>query len=463
MTAQVTGKVPAGLADRVRCWLAAPVALLASSLAVVCVVSVVDVLPDLEQLAVANVRFAGWAGVGVLVAVVASIVGLLSQRRAGPGPVLSLGAAAAVFGLALGNEIVDDVQVALALVMSGMAVGGLLTGTAGMAFELVGRWRAAVLVAWSMPLVCGWPLLTWIALHQPTGDDPRITLHPSVWLLAPVSAVIVAWSVLSMLVTSEGVARRSRESWEGAWLALVTTLGVAALVVMVLGFESGVDRAWLRPLVIAVTAVFVLALAGVAVTISVPAARTAYVAVMVPLLSLPACTQLLILVADAGNARVDAPIVAVVGGSGVVGTVVGFWRPRHAAWAGLLVMAGASAGGWVMPDGPWLMAASAAPLVGGAGLAVGAGVRTAAVSQTALRFVTVSVVGVVMIATTLSIPLGWSLGGAVASSTDDARAAGRVILGLTFALSVIAAAYVGTWTPTRTRHSGTPGRPVRVS
>ncbi|MBA3232503.1 MAG: hypothetical protein H0T17_00935, partial [Propionibacteriales bacterium] len=232
MTVTSTGTATAGLAERTRCRLAAPVALVGCSLAVVCVVSVVDVLPELEQLFVANMRFAGWAGVGVLSAVDVSVLGLLAARRAGPGPLLALGAAAAVFGLALGSQIVDNIQVALAFVMLGVAVGGLLTGSAVIAFELDGRWRAAVMVGWSLPLVCGWPLLTWAALQQPPSDDARITLHPSVWVIAPAAALIVGWSVLSMLVEPNRMGQWAGEAWEAAWSALVAVLGLAALVVM---------------------------------------------------------------------------------------------------------------------------------------------------------------------------------------------------------------------------------------
>jgi hypothetical protein len=51
---------------------------------------------------------------------------------------------------------------------------------------------------------------------------------------------------------------------------------------------------------------------------------------------------------------------------------------------------------------------------------------------------------VVVVALTLgllaSAPLSWALGGSVADTVDDARATGRVALGLTFALSVVGAA-----------------------
>nr|MDQ3308331.1 hypothetical protein [Actinomycetota bacterium] len=110
-------------------------------------------------------------------------------------------------------------------------------------------------------------------------------------------------------------------------------------------------------------------------------------------------------------------------------------------------VAGAAAGSWVMADGPWVMFASAAPLTLGAGAAIAAGIRLSSSGAMELRYAAMTVVGVIMIGVSISIPLGWSLGGAVASNADDARAAGRVLFGLTFAAAVLAAGYTATLGP----------------
>lgn len=100
-----------------------------------------------------------------------------------------------------------------------------------------------------------------------------------------------------------------------------------------------------------------------------------------------------------------------------------------------------------MPNAMWPMLAATAPFMVAAGAAAAAGVRLGTATPMSLRFCVLTVVGVLLLGATLSIPLGWSLGGAVASSTGDARATGRVFLGLTFAAAVLAAAYIGTLTP----------------
>jgi len=52
-----------------------------------------------------------------------------------------------------------------------------------------------------------------------------------------------------------------------------------------------------------------------------------------------------------------------------------------------------------------------------------------------------------------AVPLGWALGGDVPVGEDDARAAGRALLGLTFALCVLALGYLSLLLPARSRRS----------
>lgn len=436
-----------GIAEVVRRWLAPPVALISSCLALVCLTSVPDVLTDLDPLSAANERFVGWAGVGLIIALAVSAIGLLTARRVGPGPSLSVGAAAAVFGLALGSDIVDDLQTGLAFCMLGLAVGGLLSGGACLSLELDGRWRSAALIAWVVPLAAGWPLLTWVALHDPEAETGRIALHPSVWVLAPVSAVLVLWSALSMLIDPVRVRRASEAAWESAWSSLLTAGSVTALLIMVLGFDPGISAAWLRPLVIVVAAALVVALVTIVSTIPTTPARMGYVCVAVTGLCLPTCLQLAIIVSDAGRARVGWQVVVLLAVAAVAGVGLGWVLADRVVWPAFLVLAGAAAGSWVMADGPWVMFASAAPLTFGAGAALAAGIRLCSVGAMELRYAAMTAVTVITIGVTISIPLGWSLGGAVASNTDDARAAGRVFLGLTFAAAVLAAGYTAILRP----------------
>jgi len=460
MSTAKRGPAPPAIAAVARLWVAPPVALLASSPPLVCLTTVPDVVTDLEPLSAANERFVGWAGVGLIVALAVAAVGVLTAPRVGPGPALSLGAAAAVFGLALGSDIVDDLQAGLAFCLLGLAVGGLVSGAACMSLELDGRWRSASLIAWVVPLAAGWPMVTWVALHDAEIETGRIALHPSVWVLAPVSAVLVLWSVLSMLIEPVRVRRASEAAWESAWSSLLTVCGVTALLIMVLGFDPEISAAWLRPLVVVVTAALVVALVGVVTTIPTANARMGYVCVAVTGLCLPTCLQLAVVVSDAGQARVGWPVPALLALMGVVGVSVGWVLADRVVCPAFIVVAGAAAGSWVMADGPWVMFASAAPLTLGAGAAIAAGIRLSSSGAMELRYAAMTVVGVIMIGVAISIPLGWSLGGAVASNVDDARAAGRVLVGLTFAAAVLAAGYTATLRP---RPVGADGREYRPS
>ncbi len=439
-----------GVAERSRRWLAPPVAFLASCLALVCLTSVPDVLTDLEELTTANERFAGWAGLGLLLGLALAAVALLTAPHSGPGPALSVGAAAAVFGLALGSEVIDDLQAGLAFCVLGLAVGGLLAGAASMPLELPGWARSATLVAWVTPLAAGWPLLTWVALHDPSVEGARLVTHPSVWVLAPVSAVLVLWSALSMLLEPPRAgAGGAVESWETVWSGLLAVGGASGLVVMLLGFESDISRSWLRPLVIVAVAVVVVSLAAVILALPSVSTRVAAAGVTVTGLCVPSCVQLAIVISDAGKERVSWQVVSILVAAGLAGVALGWGFADRAVAPALLVVAGASAGSWVMPDGPWLMAASIAPMLLGAGAALAAGVRLAGAAAMSWRFVAMLTVTVVMVGVTISIPLGWSLSGAVAANVDDARAAARVFVGLTFAVAVMGAAYVATLRPPR--------------
>src|SRR4051812_28827151 len=192
-----------GPAERIRVRFAAPVAFLASCLGVVCVVSVPDVVSTLQDLSLVDARFVGWAGVGAALGVIAAATALAGVGRFGSGPPLSLGAAAAVFGLALAAQVIDPFQLSLSLMLLAGAAACLLAGGASMTFELPRRPRRLVMAAWALPIVSAWPLMAWISGHVAVlavDDAPRLTTHPSVWLLAPASALIVVWSALSMLI-----------------------------------------------------------------------------------------------------------------------------------------------------------------------------------------------------------------------------------------------------------------------
>ena len=449
---------PVSLSARVHAWLAVPIAVLASALATLCLVSGTALAPALDELGAVDQRVAGWAGVGAVAGIASAAVVLLSAGRLGAGPGLSLGAAAAVFGLALGNGIADDVQLALAQVMLGVAVGGLLGGTAAMTLELLPRTRRAVVLAFTLPLAIGWPVLAMAVSAGASADRIRLTVHPPVELLAPVSAAIVMWSSLSLLVEPPRSKLTGEPGWDTAWTALLASLGAGAVTVMLLGFGSDAENAWLRPLVVALTGAVLLGLAATTLTIPRAEARAGYLAASYAALLLPVDIALLVLVADAGERDVPPAAVAVLMGVGCLGALVG-WRWPRTMVAGALIAAGASVGAWVMPDtAPWMLACTA-PLVLGLATALAGGLSAAASTAMGWRLVTQAVIGVLLLTAVIAVPVGWSLAGDIGDDLASARATGRIFLGVTFSAGLLVAAAAAVSWPRDRR----PARAARTS
>ncbi len=439
------------VAEHLRRVTAGPIAFLATALGLVCLVNLADVLPSVGHFAGIDERFVGWAGLGMLVGVTLAAVAVLAAGSIGAGPVLSLGAAAAVFGLALSQGVVDELQLTLSPVILGGAVGCLLGGVVSMTMEVPPPYRTKILLAWAIPIASAWPLLTWLARHVTDDDGARLTMHPSVWLLAPVSAAIVLWSAWTMLMEPDRIGGRPGPAWETAWTALLASFAAAGVAIMMLGYDPGIRASWLRPLIVVITALVAAALVGTAFLVPAISERIGYLTVLFVALCLPICMQLLIIVADDGDARVGWPATALLVAAGAVGVWYGWRRPRPFVVLGLLTVAAACVGGWVMPDAQWLMVASAAPFALGAGVALGGGLHWAYESPMGLRFAAVAVIGSLLLGTVAAVPLGWALTGSIAATTDDARAVGRVFLGLTFALAVMAAAAVSVMQPPAAR------------
>ena len=439
-----TGEPLVSYAERVRRGLAPLVALLSSCLALLCLVSLADIVTQLDGLAVVNERLVGWAGVGGMTSIAVAILALLAAPRFGAGLPLAAGAAAAVFGLALGRSVIDDAQLALTLVMLGLGAGGLLGGVACMPAELPRRWRGATLTAYGLPLVAGPPVLSWVALHVSAGEDPRLALHPPVWPLAVASALVVCWSALTLLLEPARERSSPGLAWDSAWTSLVVAASVPPVVVMLFGFEPDIRLLWLRPLIVVGSA---LALVGLALTcLAVPtvAARIGLVAAGVVALCWPVCIGLLLVTADAGASRVSAWGVTSIALAAGCGAALGCWRPGTGVVAGLMLVAAAAAGAWVMSATPWPMVAAAGPMAAGAGAALVGGLRCASGDLTGLRLVGAATASTLVLGSLIAVPLSWALGGGVPDTEEAARAAGRVFLGLTFALAVLAAAYSST-------------------
>lgn len=440
-TSPATGGPLVSTAERVRRGLAPLVALLSSCLALLCLVNLADIVTQIDGLAVVNERLVGWAGVAGMASIAVAILALLAAPRLGVGLPLATGAAVAVFGLALGRSVIDDAQLALTLVILGLGAGGLLGGAAGMTVELPQRWRGATLTAFGLPLVAGPPVLSWVALHIPAGEDPRLALHPPVWPLAVVSALIVSWSALTLLLEPDRQRSAPGLAWDSAWTSLIVAASMPPVAVMLLGFAPDIRLLWLRPLIVVGSGLALVGLALVCRAVPTAPARVGYVAAGVVALCWPVCIGLLLVTADAGVTRVSALQVSIMAVAAGGGAVLAYWRPAAGVVAGLLLVAAAAAGAWVMPSEPWPMVAAAGPMAAGAGAALGGGLRCAARDITGGRFVGAVTLTTVVLGSLIAVPLSWALGGGVPGTEEAARAAGRVLLGLTFALAVLAAAY----------------------
>lgn len=428
-------------AESVRRGLAPLVALVASSVAVLCTASLVDVLDQLASLRSTNERFAGWFATGGLVTALTVLVAVVLARRTGSGPLLAIGTTAAVFGLAIGGPGVgDDAQLAFALLILGLAVGGLLGGGLCTTLELSRGLATVTLLAWGLPLVAGWPVQTWVALHHSSGEQLRLVTNPPVWVLAPLLILVVGWAIASMLL-EPGVVAHDSSGWEDSWPGLLAVLALAYLLAMALGFDPEIRASWLRPLLLVLGGVAGLGWVLVTRLIAELRARLAYLCVSVVGWGLPTVTTLLVKVADDGSSRVGWLGAAALAGATGLGMLAGTRRPLGAAPVGLIVAAGAAAGAWVLPDQPWLMLAAGIPLSGAAGAVWSAGLTLAMSSPVAVRFVGLSAVGALVLGSLLALPVAWALVGDLPVSVDDTRAAGRVFLGIGFAVATLASAY----------------------
>lgn len=419
-----------------------------------CLLNLADLALEVHDLSVVNDRFAGWAAVGACVGICVAFAALLAAPRFGAAVPLAVGAAAAVFGLALGRSVFDDVQLALALVVLGLAAGALLGAAVCLTLEPPASRRLLTAAAWGVPLVGLVPVLDWLALDLSTQDSLRLALHPPVWPLAAVSVLLVGWSALSLLletgaaqplrVAGGGAPRASGE--EDAWISLLLAALVPTVAVMLLGFEPDISAAWLRPLVIVVSAVAVLGLGFACFSMPTGAVRVGYVAVCIVAVCWPTCVGLLLLAirGDEGGSRL---IVGVTVAAVAVGAAVGGWRAALGVVGGLLLLAAGAAGAWALP-GAHVLAVPAAAMGAGAASALLGGLRFGLVSPLGVRLVGAVAISSAILSVLLALPLSWALGGDVPASPGAAAADFRVVLGLTFAAAVLGAGYASTLTAT---------------
>lgn len=434
--------------ERCRRTLAVPVCWLAASLAMVCLVSPLTIVANRRDLEFVGSRLAGTVILGAGVAVGVAAIATLTGGRAGAGPSLAVGVSASVFGLPLAAEIQSSRQASLALVMLGIAVGGLLSGCVLAALELTSGRRRLALVGLAIPLLVGPPMVMALGRVEGGQDFARLVPQPPVWALAVAAVTIVLYSAMSLLM-EPSIHRQLRgpEPWgnrSDGWFPLVAFAAGAWVLALLLAFQSEfVPTSWLRPLVIVGFGAVLLALVWVAMSPTGRRERAAYVGLTTVLLGGPSSTTYLVAATDVTAAELHVGWWTLLAVAALVGAVAGLrWPDGSQAW-GLLIVAGACAGGWIMGDDRWIALAAAGPLVFGCAMVLVGVLGRRGVSANLMDRLALLVVVVLMGGLVCQVALvGWGLSGYLPVEPDSVQSAGRVMLGLTFAVSVLAAAYV---------------------
>jgi hypothetical protein len=430
-------------AERVRRLVAPAVAFFASALALCCLVTVPDVASGWPALVALEPAFAAWAGLGIVLAVAITIVLLLGASRLGSGPPLALGLVSAVVGLALSHDIGSGPQLVLALLTLSVAIGALLASGLSLSDELPGAAaRRRVFVCWLAPLSIGWPVLGWLSLRERASSALGVGLHPPAWLIAVGVVLVLGWAVLTVATEPPRPAPAPVVGWENAWAALGVLTAAAASVTMLIGFQPNPHAPWVRPVVLLTTALVFIGLLACARLIPDGGERPSYLAVVTALIAGPVSLQLLALVAWQARDGLPWWTAAVPAAAAAAGCWTGCRRPRSAEGAGLLVMALATVGGWVLPSVPILMCAAATPLAFGLSATVSAAMHNVAAARMPMRFVAAGATVAILFGLLAAAPLAWALGSPLSGRFPAARDGGRVLLGLAFAAFVLASAAV---------------------
>jgi hypothetical protein len=451
--------------EAVRRGLVPVVAFLASCLGLACLTNLVQISLEVGDLSLANQRFVGWAGVGACAGICLALGALLAAPRLGAAVPLAGGAAAAVFGLALGDAAFDGLRIALALLTLGAASGALLGAACSLTLVSPAPFRLVTGVAWALPVIAGIPVLDELALKPSHNQGTlQLGLHPPVAPLAVVTVLLVSWSALSLLLepgdvlrsrslTIEGTqpgldlpgdgGQRPASGAEATWTAVTLAALVPTVAVMLLGFEPSISAEWLRPLIILVVALTVLGLGFACLSVPSAEVRGGLLTVSLVMLCWPTCIGVLLL-ATSGHGSVSRLVLGVLVVAVAVGAVLGAWSPGRGAVGGLLVLAGGAAGAWAVTGIHPLQAVPVGVMAGGAAAATLGGLRSGLAAPVGAQLMGAVAVSCTILGTLLALPLSWALGGSLPVTTATAVADARVLLGLTAAVAVLGAGYTAT-------------------
>ncbi len=429
--------------ERLRRRLAPPIALLASTMGIICLLNVRSVLRSLPALTATDPQFVGWVGAGALLCIAAAAVALLAVERIGPGPPLTLGAAAGVVGLTLGHDIGRHGQLPWAIAACCSAAGALLAGGAGMSSTLPGTHSAATAVAWAAPVAGVWALLTRLAPER-DGRLPDVVVNPHKAFLVVMTTAIIVWSLGSMLVEPVPPAGPAdRRGWEDSWSVLLLLCAVSTLLATLVGFDPTISPVWARPVVIAATAAVAGGWALVGLLLPSVTVRLAYVAVSAVTWLMPATLSFSVGLADSGPGRLGWPAVYVLLAAGAAGAVVGWLGPLAVIPLGLGVAALSCLPVWAMSEGSLAMSASTALLTAAATAVMAGALRVIAPDSRATRWIAMAAICALVLGQLDVVPLSWAMLGDIPVTVDGMQAAGRLWAGLTAACASVAAAF--TW------------------
>lgn len=437
--------VSSGVAERAETirGLAAPVvAFVASSLLLCCLVTVPDLAAGWDGLESVDPRLPGWAGLALIVALAVAVASVATCGRLGSGPPLALGAATAVLGLALTRDVTSSAQLVLGLLVQAIAIGALFASGLCMIEELRPRLARAACLGWLLPWTGGWALLGWFALRDRAPHQTRLGVHPPVWVMAVAGGVLMVWAILTLLLEPHRPTGPSGAGFENAWAALAVLVVASGTLVMLVGFQPDSAVFWVRPVVLLGNGLVLCGFALCGWLVPGSANRASYAAVVAASFVGPSCLHALILVSSTGSGPVTGWLAVVFAVSGAVGVFAGWRWPRVFLAGGLVIVVLTTAGGWVMPSNAWAMCAAVAPFGLGVAAACAAGLRLSAARRMSLRLVSFAGLVAMLLGLLLAAPLTWALGADLTAGTDGARAGGRVLLGLSFALVVVAAAVV---------------------
>lgn len=437
--------VRSGVADRaesIRGLLAPGIALLASSLLLCCLVTVPDLAAGHGGLAAVDPRLPGWAGLAFVVALAVAAVSVATCGRLGSGPPMALGAAGGVLGLALTRDVTSSAQLVFGLLVQATAVGALFGSGIAMIEELRPRVARATWLAWLMPWTGGWALLGWFALRDRVPHQSRLGVHPPGWLMAVAGGLLMAWAVLTLLLEPHRPVGPATAGWENTWAALAVLVVASGTLVMLVGFQPDPTVFWVRPVALLGTGLAVCGFVACGWLVPDAGTRAAYAAVVAVTFVGPSCLHALLLASSEASGPLTAWLAVVFAVAGMAGVVAGWRWARVFVVGGPVISAAAAVGGWAMPANAWVMCAAAAPLAFGVATTGAAGLRLSAVSRMSLRLVSLAGLAAMLLGLLLAAPLTWALGAALTEQTAGARAGGRVLLGLAFALLVVVAAVI---------------------